>query len=1025
MKNITLSFLLLSSALIANSASAEGLGELREKAIALTRAEKHEEALPLYKRLLELSPNSLVALQNVMWSSWETKRYPQVIEMASRIVRIQPHDLESLNLLGQSQEATGQRDLALKTYTKLSTMEPKRKDLKEAMIRIHIDLKQYSEAKKLIQDTLTRFPDSRRDLLPKLARVEFLTGHYSDAAATWAAVLETDPKSDDYRFSEAEALYYSGSQPQAINRLKKLMSDSPHFLKAQDFLVDDALASGDYETVRKILTGRLTQFRPQDEPRILQLVSVYQAMGRWQDSLEVLQRFRNINPDNGQALLLLGDALMMLKRPVEAMKYYQQVYDKNPSSLRALWGISEAHVAMKRPRRALESIRKARKIDPTNPSLILREAQYLFDAGERPASRSLLTDFVNTQDDTMLPILLYHGLTPMIRDTLLAYHVHMTRNAFEDQMKSLKNGGYESVTIEQVAAWYKKEGKLPAKPVLITFDDARLDSFVEGDPILAEQGLKATMFAHSANVDENLPGHANWDQLAQYAKNGRWDIQSHGDEAHERIVTDADGRTGIYLANKIWLADQKRLETDDEWTTRVTEDHQRVKNKMKQHLNKTPIAFSWPEGNFGQDSVPNFPQAAEWNLKHARKAFELIFQQDESGINVRSRDRALLTRVQPDQKWSGEKLVNHLNENDPKTLAMRQLIRQAVWNNDLSEADRWLAEIQKRGASQAILLLEEARIRLGSGDIRTAVRLARQSAALEDRPETRQFLKDLDGENRNAWSPSFRYQEDNQDRDSWLFEQTLGNANLGPVKTSLIHHYGRYFERNAPTATDHGGGLSFLLPLGRDHRFLLDSEYHAMTEGPANDTWSSVGRLRSVWHKGWETELWGGRDIYDSARAINANTIDQFAGLAATWRQKDAWKMIFTGRRGWISDGNLRVGASGEIGRRLWKSPFSLVGRTEYDDVKTPTTIYYTPQQLLLYQAGMDFEMAQTPRWILNVRYLPGIGKENPTKWETVHDVQAGLNYQLGKVIVNPAFYFRKTPIYRGNTYFLYLTVPL
>jgi len=1001
----------------------QNMEELREKAVALTRQGNHAEALSLYEQLLRLSPNSMVALQDVMWSNWENKRWPQVIENARRIRQIDPENKEAINLLAQAQDALGQREDSIATYKTLLRYEPHRRDIRETLVRLYIDIKDYAAARTMIEKTLQRYPDS--DLKPRLARVQFLTGQYADAAATWAAVLEKEAANPDYRFSEAEALYYSGSQPQAIERLKKLSADNPDYFKALDFLADDALANGDYETARKILTGRLTQFRPQDEPRILQLVAVYQTLGRWQDSLEVLQRFRSVNPYNGQALLLLGDALMMLKRPKEAMTHYQTVYERNPYSLRALWGLSEAHVALKRPKQALETIRKARKIDPTNLSLVLRESQYLFDSGERPASRALLNEIVQKQEDPTLPILLYHGITPMIRDTILAYHVHMTRNAFEAQMKALKNEGYESVTVDQVAAWIKKEGTLPAKPILITFDDARLDSFVEADPILAEHGLKATMLAHSANVDENLPGHASWNQLIHYARNGRWDIQSHGDKAHDRIVTDADGRTGIYLANKLWLADQNRLETDEEWSQRVTEDHQRVKAKMLQHLGKTPIAFSWPEGNFGQDSIPNFPEAADRNTRHARDAFTLVFQQDETGINTRTRDRALLTRVQPDQKWTGEKLVSHIQENDPKLLAMRQLLRQAVWNNNLSEADGWLAQIKARGASRAILLLEEARIRLGSSDLRGAVQLARQSAALEDRPETRQFLKDLDTENRNAWSPFFRFQEDNQDRESWLFEQTLGNANLGPLRLSLIQHYGRYFEQTDPTATDLGGGLEVLWPLGRDHRLQVRSQYHSLTEGLGKDTWSGTGRLRSVWGNGWETEIDGGRDLYNSARAMNNNVIDQFARATALWQEKDTWKAMVTGRRGWHSDGNLRVGGIGSLERRLWKSPFSLVVvRAEYDDMQTSTTTYYSPKELRQYQMGLIYELARATDWILSMRYLPGLGKENGTQWESVHDVQASLNCRVGWMIVNPSFYFRKTPSYRENTYLLYLTVP-
>src|SRR5207244_610571 len=120
-------------------------------------------------------------------------------------------------------------------------------------------------------------------------------------------------------------------------------------------------------------------------------------------------------------------------------------------------------------------------------------------------AQKMIRGWVKKNKGPVVPVLLYHGLTPFSRDPLLAYNVHMTVAAFEDQMRAIKHAGYSPITCEQLAAWYQGRGRLPNKPLLITFDDARLDSFRYGDPILAKYGLKATMFAALVNVEGSLP----------------------------------------------------------------------------------------------------------------------------------------------------------------------------------------------------------------------------------------------------------------------------------------------------------------------------------------------------------------------------------------------------------------------------------------------------------------------------------------------------------------------------------------
>ncbi len=86
-----------------------------------------------------------------------------------------------------------------------------------------------------------------------------------------------------------------------------------------------------------------------------------------------------------------------------------------------------------------------------------------------------------------LPVLMYHHVSPE------PGLVTISPQHFRAQMHAVARAGYQSVTAQQLQQ-FLAGGKLPAKSVLITFDDGYLDNWVYAHPVLKETGLSATLF---------------------------------------------------------------------------------------------------------------------------------------------------------------------------------------------------------------------------------------------------------------------------------------------------------------------------------------------------------------------------------------------------------------------------------------------------------------------------------------------------------------------------------------------------
>jgi peptidoglycan/xylan/chitin deacetylase (PgdA/CDA1 family) len=91
-----------------------------------------------------------------------------------------------------------------------------------------------------------------------------------------------------------------------------------------------------------------------------------------------------------------------------------------------------------------------------------------------------------------VPILEYHAIQPPVSGAEFP-QLFVPQADFQHQMQWLKDSGYEAVTLTQVeSAWYE-HGKLPPKPIVITFDDGYLSQYVAAFPELQHLGWKGVL----------------------------------------------------------------------------------------------------------------------------------------------------------------------------------------------------------------------------------------------------------------------------------------------------------------------------------------------------------------------------------------------------------------------------------------------------------------------------------------------------------------------------------------------------
>jgi hypothetical protein len=188
--------------------------------------------------------------------------------------------------------------------------------------------------------------------------------------------------------------------------------------------------------------------------------------------------------------------------------------------------------------------------------------------------------------------------------------------------------------------------------------------------------------------------------MRHYSETGRWNLQGHSFEAHDPMVIDAQGHTGVFLVYRAWNADLQRAESDREFEVRVDNDYRQCRAMIEENIpGDEVLAYAFPYSEQGQTSAEGVvPTATDVNDRTWRKYFRFAMVQNSCGWNaVRpgETEHRLFWRFEPPRDWSGEQLLEHLAGSDPRVTARIALARLHSWQGYPERARRELDDLER------------------------------------------------------------------------------------------------------------------------------------------------------------------------------------------------------------------------------------------------------------------------------------------------------------------------------------------
>jgi len=939
------------------AATAAGLAILYHHAgVQAYQDKQHDKAIASFRDALALAPASEPVLRDLGWAYWRAGELAACGRTWRQLAQSHPDFAVAHDLLAQYHLRLGDYEAAAQAARTCLSKDPDYTAARKHLARALVDSGRPGEARKLLHALSREYPDDGGlQQLYGLALTKLLD--YEAAEPQWRRVLRILPDSAIAQQNWIDALYRVGKRAQALEAARRFAEGTDTPAAILELLAHDALRSEDYAEAERWF-NRLTDMQPERPGYWLKVSECLAAREEHQLRPSLLRAAAGIRPDRADLQLELCAALADAGQPAESIRAFAAFLREFPYSYLGFDAYLDTLRRFGRHQEALRVLEQNRSMFYQLHEAAFRRAD-LLRMLKRYGEADAVLDAAAKDDDRYadVPILVYHGLSEH-EDS-----ADMPVANFDDQLAALRERGFTPLTVTELDDAVRRKGVLPTRPIVITFDDARTESFALADPVLQRHGMKATMFVPTSRITEEDLYHASRSSLRRYAATGRWELQSHGHEAHNWITATSGGHAGSFLGCRIWLTSEERHETEDEFRGRLQGDYRESAKQVRELVTAGPArGYAFPYSDFGQSARAGAYELAPVNIELVNEVFGFGFIQRPSGYNrlqLRQPLPPLLRRFTVPYEWSGKDLVEFLAADRPVNKALLEKAKGAAWEGRYETAARLYRDLKRREralAARCDRALADLAVARGRGTEALSILEQRgDSIPLDDSTRYR-----LDWLTQPIVAATGGYHADSEGR----LLQRAGLQGRWPLfhDVSLSIRAGTILmeENGLGDAPGYEMDCGLVAPLPWRWQLHADAGLSALEGAEDSVTGGVAFRKRLDLHD--VTIQWGYRDI-DTLRARQAG-IDFRRFSAAYVFHSVAWPSAIRLMRWEISDGNTRSDVRCRLFHRFSAFPDWQIGGTlEYADVDFQTPDYYTPEQLFAPRAAVRYDYRKTDTW--------------------------------------------------------------
>lgn len=225
-------------------------------------------------------------------------------------------------------------------------------------------------------------------------------------------------------------------------------------------------------------------------------------------------------------------------------------------------------------------------------------------------------------DTRSVPIVMYHSVC---RTNNNDYVLHP--NKLESDLLFLKKHGYKSVWLSELADFAAGKGKLPDKPIVLSFDDGFYNNYSVVLPLMKKHGFRFTVCVVGRFIEKedgapdrsSIYSYLNYADIRRMHESGLVEFANHTYDWHHP----KGKRVGMR---------KMRGETDEQYRKALVADSERCRTLLQEKCGIRLQAFAYPFGYYNSMTPKILQQCGYRAILTCEQGINRITRGNESGL---------------------------------------------------------------------------------------------------------------------------------------------------------------------------------------------------------------------------------------------------------------------------------------------------------------------------------------------------------------------------------------------------------
>ena len=296
------------------------------------RLGRYQDSVDILNKAFEIQEDSIATYYNLGQTYKSMERYDDAIKCFEHVLEKAPNDVLAHNHLGCIYALQNNHEKALELFNKALRIDANHPIIHFNSAASYEALNRFEEAEKAYEEALRRKPGWTEAML-SLARLHHICGHNDQAEDILRQAINLSYKDSDLHATLGDLLLHKEKYPEANDEFDKALEFDHDNLKAISGKIT-ALEKLDKKEDAYDLLLQMEQMRPDDVNLTLQCAQFLMNMEKYNDASKRLRKILDIDPNNADALALLGEYLLINGEDTKALHCFEKAIKLKPENIK-------------------------------------------------------------------------------------------------------------------------------------------------------------------------------------------------------------------------------------------------------------------------------------------------------------------------------------------------------------------------------------------------------------------------------------------------------------------------------------------------------------------------------------------------------------------------------------------------------------------------------------------------------------------------------------------------------------------